>query len=236
MQKTYALFDFDGTLIRGDSIILLCLYARRKGLYGRREAAALLWTALLYGLRVCPALEAKERALSFLKGKNAEQIAALALDFYNSVLAPRLRPQALEAINRHRAAGHEVLLVSASSMFYLKLLKDRLGFTDIIGTRLDVDETGIFAGRVCGDNCRGLQKPLRLAEYLAARGDTLDYETSAAYGDSYGDLPMLRLCGRKVAVNPRPRLWRALRRLDGAVRVRWREPEPAGRPEARATA
>jgi phosphoserine phosphatase len=84
---------------------------------------------------------------------------------------------------------------------------------------------------VCGDNCRGLQKPLRLAEYLAAKGDRLDYETSFAYGDSTGDLPMLRLCAHKVAVNPKPRLWRKLKKLPGATRVRWLEPQTrAGEP------
>jgi HAD superfamily hydrolase (TIGR01490 family) len=224
MQKTYALFDFDGTLIRGDSIILLCLYAYRKGYMSRRYAAKALHTALLYGLRLCPPVRAKERVLSFLVGMTDAQLSTIAEDFCQTVLVPRLRPQGLETIRTHRAAGHEVLLVSASSIFYLKRLQARLGVDDIIGTRLDVDETGVFAGQVCGENCRGLQKPLRLAEYLAAKGDRLDYDSSFAYGDSYSDLPMLRLCAHKVAINPKARLWRALRKLDGATHVQWREP------------
>ncbi len=224
MRKTYALFDFDGTLIRGDSIILLCLYARRKGLMSARGAAAVAWTALLYGLRLCPPRTSKERALSFLRGRSAAEVGDIARDFVETVLVPRLRPEGLEAIRRHRAEGHEVLLVSASSIFYLKLLKDTLGVTDIIATKLDATENGVFEGRVCGENCRGVEKGLRLAEYLAATDGELDYESSVAYGDSCGDLPMLRLCGHKVAVNPKPRLWRALRGMDGATRVRWREP------------
>ncbi|MCE5343512.1 MAG: HAD-IB family hydrolase [Eubacteriales bacterium] len=224
MQKTYALFDFDGTLIRGNSIILLCLYAYRKGYISKHDAAQTLWTAFLYGLHLCPAVRAKERSLSFLVGKTAAQVDVIAEDFCQTVLAPRLRPQGLEAIRTHRAAGHEVLLISASSAFYLHRMQARLGVNDMIATHLDVDETGLFAGRVCGENCRGLQKPLRLAEYLAAKGDRLDYDTSFAYGDSYSDLPMLRLCAHKVAVNPKARLWRALRKLEGATRVRWREP------------
>ncbi len=225
MQKTYALFDFDGTLIRGDSILLLCLYARRKGLVSWCGMLGNLRTAFLYGLRLCPAVRAKERALSFLWGKTAAEVDAIAEDFCQAVLVPRLRPQGLSAIQSHRTAGHEVLLVSASSTFYLKHLQKRLNVNDVIATRLDVDADGVFAGRVCGDNCRGLQKPLRLAEYLAAKGDRLDYDTSFAYGDSAGDLPMLRLCAHKVAVNPKPRLWRKLKKLPGATRVRWREPQ-----------
>ena len=63
-----------------------------------------------------------------------------------------------------------------------------------------------------------------LAEYLAAKGDRLEYETSIAYGDSYGDLAMLRLCGQRVAVNPKRRLWHALHHDEGSRRVHWREP------------
>lgn len=227
MLKTYALFDFDGTLIRGDSILLLVMYARRKGLLTPAQLRSALWAAVRYGLRLTPAVRAKECALSFLAGRSAEEVETIVQAFYRDVLEPRLRPQGMEAIAHHRDTGHEVLLISASSTFYLEPLRARLGLTDIIGTRLDFDPSGTFTGRICGDNCRGVQKPLRLAEYLAAKGDRLDYDTSTAYGDSYGDLPMLHLCAHKVAVNPKHRLWRALQGVDGATRVQWAEPVEA---------
>ena len=224
MRKTFALFDFDGTLIRGDSILLLLRYARRKKLLRASAMPGILWAGVRYGLKLCSAVQSKERALAFLAGKNAVDVDALVGDFYRDVLEPRLRPQGMEAIARHRAEGHEVLLISASSSFYLEPLRAKLGLTDIIGTRFDRDASGTFTGRVCGDNCRGVQKALRLAEYLAAKGERLDYDTSTAYGDSYGDLPMLRQCAHKVAVNPKRKLWKALRGLDGVTRVTWAEP------------
>ncbi len=224
MQKTYALFDFDGTIIKGDSIILLVRYAWQKKLLGLRGIARIAWATVLYGLKLCTPVHAKERTLAFLTGKTNAEVTAIATDFVKTVLLPRLRPEAMAELKRHRDAGHEILLVSASSTFYLKHLRQALGYTGLIATRMDVDETGVFSGYVSGDNCRGVQKPLRLAEYLAAKGDRLDYRTSSAYGDTYGDLPMLRLCAHKYAVNPRRRLWRALRPLDGATRIHWREP------------
>ncbi|HNW85582.1 MAG TPA: HAD family hydrolase [Candidatus Limiplasma sp.] len=224
MSKTYALFDFDGTLIRGDSILLLVRYARRRNLLSASELPGILWAGVLYGLRLRTAVQSKERALSFLTGRSAAEVETLANEFFRDVLQPRLRPQGMEQIARHREQGHDVLLISASSTFYLEPLRAILGLTDIIGTRFDTDAMGTFTGRVCGDNCRGVQKALRLAEYLAAKGERLDYDTSTAYGDSYGDLPMLRLCAHKVGVNPKPRLWRALRTLDGAERVAWADP------------
>ena len=229
MQKTYALFDFDGTLIRGDSILRFALYVFRRGLIGTREWLAILGTGILYGLRLRTAVQAKERVMRFLAGKSAQEVVAVADAFCRSELIPRLRPQGLAEIASHRAKGHVVLLVSASSTFYLDRLAQTLGVDDIIGTRFDITPEGVFTGRVCGDNCRGVQKPLRLAEYLAAKGDRLDYDTSYAYGDSAGDLSMLRLCANPVAVNPRRRLWRALRNQPGARRVQWNEPVPGMR-------
>lgn len=225
MQHTYALFDFDGTLIRGDSILLLCVYARRKKLASVTQTLATLWAALRYGLKLLPPERAKERALRFLAGRPKAEVDAIVADFYRAALAPRLRPEGIEAVRAHVAAGHRTLLVSASSAFYLEPVKAALGFDDVIATRWDADATGALTGHVCGDNCRGVQKALRLAEYLAAKGDRLDFETSTAYGDSYGDLPMLRLCRHRVAVNPKRKLLRALRGDADATRVCWREPE-----------
>lgn len=232
MLKTYALFDFDGTLIRGDSILLLVAYARRRRLMTPRQLRRALYSGVLYGLRLRAAVPAKEQALAFLAGRSAAELAAIVTAFFHDVLEPRLRPEAMDAIARHRAAGHEVLLVSASAAFYLEPLRQKLGLTDIVATRMDLDAEGRLTGRVCGDNCRGVQKALRLAEYLAAKGDRLDFETSFAYGDSYGDLPMLRLTAHPVAVNPKRKLWRALRGVPGVTRVHWAEPgqTPLGAP------
>lgn len=233
MYHTYALFDFDGTLIRGDSIILLCAYARRKRLVSTRYMLTALWAALRYGLGLLPPERAKERALRFLAGRPKVEVDGIALDFYRTVLAPRLRPEGVDAVRRHLTAGHRTLLISASSSFYLAPVREALGFTDVIATRWDTDAEGVLTGSVCGENCRGVQKALRLAEYLAAKGDRLDFATSVAYGDSYGDLAMLRLCGQRVAVNPKRRLWRAMRRDEGASRVRWREPDESASASAR---
>ncbi|MFR5856104.1 MAG: HAD family hydrolase [Lachnospiraceae bacterium] len=90
---------------------------------------------------------------------------------------------------------------------------------------MNVDDRERYTGDICGDNCRGVQKPLRLAEYLAARGDRLDYDTSSSYGDSASDLNMLELCARQVGVNPKPKLRKALEGRKNAELVHWAPPE-----------
>lgn len=220
MQKPYALFDFDGTLIRGDSIVRFVRYAHARGLTGAGGLArAALWAAA-YGLHLTTAERAKRESLSFLAGREQGGVEALGRTFCREELLPRLYPQGVEELRRRHAEGAEVLLVTASPSFYLEALKEELPIQRIIGTRMHV-ENGVYTGLIAGENCRGVQKPLRLAEDLAARGDMVDYASSWAYGDSAGDAPMLALCGHKVGVNPRRRLVKRMKGADGFSVVYW---------------
>lgn len=221
MHKTYALFDFDGTLRRGDSIVSLCLYAHQRGLCPGRVLAGGIASAMGYGVHLVSPEKAKAAAMSWIVGRSQTELDALARDFCREVLAPQLYAEGVKALKAEKERGATVLFITASPSFYLLPLKELLGIDDIIGTRMALDDGACYTGEICGDNCKGLQKPLRLAEYLAAIGDRLDYDTSAAYGDSHSDLPMLELCARKYAVNPKPALARALKDVPGVTTLSW---------------
>ena len=222
MQKTFALFDFDGTLCPGDSLIPFCLYAFR---HGRCSLPRLLLGGLAgigYGLRLVSAKQSKQVALGFLKGMTVAEADALAQSFCREKLLPRLYPQGVQAVKNHHNAKERALLVSASPELYLKFLREKLPLDGIVATRLHVDETGRYTGQIAGENCRGVEKPLRLAEYLASRGEEIDYASSCAYGDSAGDAPMMELCARKMAINPNRKLMKRLCHSDGVTVLRWR--------------
>lgn len=221
MQKSYALFDFDGTLLKGDSIVRFCTFAWKKKLCPTRTLLHGGVMAIAYALKLATAERSKEACLHFLVGKSEKEIAKLSLAFCRQILAPRLYSQGKDEIAMHKAAGREVLLITASPSFYLEPMKKILGISDIIGTRMDIDMDGRHTGLICGENCRGLQKPLRLAEYLAAKGDRLHYEDSYAYGDTSGDIPMMMLCANHVAVNPRRKLRASLGEFPNIKTVRW---------------
>jgi HAD superfamily hydrolase (TIGR01490 family) len=223
MQTTCALFDFDGTLIRGDSILLFMRYAWRKRLCTTFDVVRFAVAGGLYSVRLLSPKRAKALALHFLKGMAHDTYAAAAEDFCKNVLVPRLYPQGIETIKRHREAGDTVLLVSASPTFYLAPLKQILGFTDVLGTEFETDEAGRFTGEIVGLNNRGAEKPIRLKNYLAASGAELDFQTSSAYGDSAHDLPMLSMCANIYAVNPNGKLKKKLHTLDGVTVLNWKE-------------
>ena len=221
MQKTYAFFDFDGTLIKGDSIIRFCFWARKKGLcsaFGLLRAGVL---GALYMGKIITAEQSKAGSLSFLKGKTKAEVDAIAREFCDTVLIPNLYPEGVKRIEEHLQNGDEVWLVSASTAFYLEPLREHLHLTNLLGTRMHVDENGIFTGLIDGHNCRGVEKTLRIAEVLAATDCMVDYATSHGYGDTAGDIPMLMLCEHKHAVNPRQKLTRGLEGADGVITERW---------------
>ena len=220
MLRGYALIDFDGTLLHGDSIVRFIQYAQRKGLCTRKQALAGAWAGVRYKLGLLPAHEAKQRSMAFLAGRSVEEVNRVVAAFYDEVLRPALYKDGLAEVRRLQQEGKTLLLVTASPAFYLEPLRDVLGLSAIIGTRMGTDDEGRYTG-LQGDNCKSVQKALRLAEYLAAQGDRLDYDGSVAYGDSFSDVPMLRLCKRKVLVNPKPRLWLALRHDPYATLARW---------------
>src|SRR5437016_5665528 len=82
----------------------------------------------------------------------------------------RRRPDIRARVDWHRAEGHELVLVSASPELYVAPIGRRLGFDEVLATRLEVDAAGLLTGRLVGANCRGPEKVARLRAW---RGDAL---------------------------------------------------------------
>ena len=93
----------------------------------------------------------------------------------------------------HKGAGHCCVIVSASPDVYLERVAAQLGFDGLICTELQV-VSGTITGEMQTPNCHGEQKVLRLKSWLAERfGTGLDGVELYAYGDTSGDLPLLRV-------------------------------------------
>ncbi len=219
IRKGLALFDLDGTVTKGDSILPMIRYAVKTGFASPLCLPGLTLSFTAYALKMKDDTRAKEAALSFLTGKTTAQVAAFADAFCRDVLIKRIFPDARREMENRRAEGLGILAVTASPDFYLMPLMKELPLNAIIGTRADVSPEGIYTGRISGRNCRFLEKPLRIAEYLAAAGIELDTESSYSYGNSGHDWPMMTLAGHPVAVNAKKSL---LRRCGTSKRVIWK--------------
>lgn len=201
VQASFALFDFDKTLCRGDSVLPYLLYCIRKG---HAPKGQIFRAAAGYvKQRIKPSLVtvAKMEALSFITGKTEKEMDDIARGFFREVQQKKFFKDGLEELKRLRKEGKKILVVSASASVYMRVLPEFLPVDAVLSTVCAVDEDGRYNGLI-GENCKGLQKPLRIAEYLAANHMTLDYATSCAYGDSASDAPMLSLTAQPVMVNP----------------------------------
>ncbi len=219
IRQGFALFDLDGTVAKGDSILPMIRYAIKTKFTTKTRLFSIALAFLGYSLRLINDTKAKEMAIAFLRGKTQEQVRDFAENFCRDVLIKHVFPGAREEVKARRDEGLCVLLVTASPDFYLQPLIRELDLDGIIGTRADISKDGIYTGRISGLNCRNLQKPLRIAEYLAARGYELDTENSYAYGDSGHDWPMMSLTKHPVAVNAKKSL---LTRCGDCRRVAWK--------------
>ena len=199
MTKSLAIFDFDGTMISGDSIIRYTAYAMRRGYEPWRNIIPRLWQGLKAVCGLMSATEGKSRALSFLARMSREEQNEFNRAFCRDILMPRIFPKAMERMEAHRREGLRILLVSASPDAYISHLKDFLPVDAIIASPTDE------RGRV-SSSTRGEEKARRVREWAAAQDTQIDWAGSFSYGNSANDLPVMRLTGHPVCVNPSRRM------------------------------
>jgi phosphatidylglycerophosphatase C len=186
-----AAFDFDGTLTEGGSVFgFLATVAGPRTVLSATLALAprLAYAALTAGT---VADRTKERLFErVLAGIPVEHVNEVGTRFGQEHLARRGRSDVRERFEWHRRRGDQVVIVSASPEVYVRAAGDRLGADGVIATGLEVSADGILTGRYEGSNCRGDEKLRRLRLWIDECG--APPERLWAYGDSRGDLTMLR--------------------------------------------
>ena len=218
-----ALFDFDDTLARGDSILPYLLYCIRRGAAPKRQLLRAACGYLRFLIQPSGASGAKERTLSFIRGKTVVEMDALARDFFRDVYIRHFFQEGMQELWRLREEGYRILVVSASADVYMRVLPEFLPVDAVLATVCEVDGEGRYTGRV-GINCKGEEKPRRIAAWLNAQGLTLDSAASCAYGDSPSDAPMLLMTAAPNLIDPKKKL---LRRLPQARVLHWHTEDKA---------
>ncbi len=129
--------------------------------------------------------------------------------FMHECIAPHLLPEALALIAEHRAAGHQVVIVTATNEFVTRPIAQALGVSELIAVNLARDAIGWFTPHVEGTPSFQGGKVTRVHEWLAAQDlRWSDVEESWFYSDSPNDLPLLELVTHPVATNPSAELRR----------------------------
>ena len=191
-KRALALFDLDGTLTWRDTLSdLLCQHF---GL-GRCLAAGVRLSPWLLGVPagLVHRDTAKVHVLRhFFGGMPEADFVALGQHYALNCLDRLLRPQARQALDAHRRAGHRVIVVSASVSDWIRPWTESLGI-ELIASEL-ARRDGRITGELAGPNCRGPEKVRRINAVL----DPAAYQPVHAYGDSRGDREMLALADHPV--------------------------------------
>lgn len=200
-----AVYDMDKTITSRPSwMAWLLFYARHEAPWRLLLLPAVLGPLLLYVVGALGRKGLKEQMQGLLMGKRVplETVARRAEEFAASFGARMERPAALEQIGRDRAAGHRLVMATASCRFYAEALAKRWGFDDVVATR-NVIHDGWLTNRIEGQNCYGMPK---LAMILGQLNEVT--APTAFYSDHESDAPGLLWADRPVAVSPSKELRR----------------------------
>lgn len=188
-DRPVAFFDFDGTLTTGDTLLpFLKLVVGPSAYY--RKLALISPVLSAYAIKLLPNNTAKEMVLKhYLAGYTLDRLEDYGRMFGERMLPAMLHPVGVERLKWHKSQGHDCVIVSASLNVYLDLWAKEQGFVDSLTSQLYRDEMGKITGRLASGNCYGEEKCKRIQRWLGGRQPSTTY----AYGNTAGDLPMLRL-------------------------------------------
>lgn len=202
-QKIGAFFDIDNTIMRGASI-----YHLARGLFARKilSATDLANFAFAQGKfltigseNLADMARITEDALAFVTGRTSEEVTGLSEEIYDEIMADKVWPGTVQLAHTHRAAGHQVWLVSAAPIELASIIATRLGLSGAVATVSEI-ENGVYTGRLKNPPMHGEQKALAVADLAREHG--LDLDHSFAYSDSSNDIPLLNSVGNPTAINP----------------------------------
>jgi HAD superfamily hydrolase (TIGR01490 family) len=199
-----AIFDLDNTLLGGDSDYLWGQFLVERGIVDRehyeRENERFYRDYQAGRLDIGVFLRF---ALKPLAAHPMPVLHAWREDFLREKIDPVILAPARALVQRHRAAGDLLLLVTATNAFVTTPIAERFGIPYLIATDPELVE-GRYTGEVAGTPAFREGKVRRLEAWLAQTGHGL--EGSTFYSDSHNDIPLMDRVDHPVAVDPDPQL------------------------------
>ena len=217
-QRAAAYFDLDKTILATSSTWALGSPMRRSGLISSRALAHGLIAQLPYllvGAGTRHSTSLMERLALMSTGISRRDLVDVVEGALTTVIEPAVYAEALDLIEAHHRAGHDVVVVSASISEMVTPIARLVGADRAIATHMEVGEDGLFTGRIARSMLHS-EKVVALREDAAAHG--IDLSRCWSYSDSISDEPMLSAVGHPVAVNPDRDLRRMAQERDWPVR------------------
>ncbi|MFE7650808.1 HAD-IB family hydrolase [Streptomyces phaeoluteigriseus] len=214
-----AFFDLDNTVMQGAALFHFGRGLHKRKFFETRDLARFAWQQAWFRLAGVEdpehMQEARDSALSIVKGHRVSELQSIGEEIYDEYMAERIWPGTRALAEAHLEAGQRVWLVTAAPVEIAQVIARRLGLTGALGTVAESVD-GIYTGKLVGEPLHGPAKAEAVRALAAAEG--LDLSRCAAYSDSHNDIPMLSLVGHPYAINPDAKLRRHARELDWRLR------------------
>lgn len=189
-KRALVLSDIDGTLVDGSLVLEHAVYLHENGEIDLGDIPE-RWMADQKNEHIIT--ELAEAYRSAIIGRNLRELKVR--EYMEHVMERGNFYTSLERLQRHKAAGHEVVLVSGSPTFLVGEFAKRFGFTGV-GTKYHMDRTRRLNGRIT---------KMFHAEAKKAVVEKIDpsrYDLVVAYGDTASDKPLLDVADHAVLVAP----------------------------------
>ncbi|EPL9572008.1 HAD family hydrolase [Providencia rettgeri] len=207
MQNQLAIFDLDDTLIQGDSSVLWTQYLWDKQIISDPqfvEADKAMMAQYNAGTLDMPTyLRFNLQTLANIK---TEQVDIWLDDFVQSVILPRIYPEAIQTIARYRAKGIPIIVISATVSFIVKKIAAKLNADVAMGIDIK-QQNGCYTTEIDGIPTFKEGKVKRLIDWVRLQPITDAYVYF--YTDSANDLPMCQFADETFIVNGDSRLLQA---------------------------
>lgn len=199
-----AIFDLDNTLIGDDSDYLWGQFLVDQGVVDKahyERANEKFYDDYKQG--TLDIVEFLGFSLRPLAENLPEQLYLWREQFVRDIITPLLLKPAQQLIDRHRAQGDTLLVITATNRFVTEPIVHLYGITNLLATTPEF-VNGRYTGGFVDIPCFQDGKVKLLEAWL--KNSTESLQGSWFYSDSHNDLPLLRLVDRPVAVDPDEKL------------------------------
>jgi HAD superfamily hydrolase (TIGR01490 family) len=201
---TLAIFDLDNTLIADDSDYLWGQFLVDNGIVDKttyEKMNAKFYEDYKDG--TLDIMEFLDFSLKPLSEHSLEQLQQWRDQFIAEIITPILLKPAQALVDKHRAQGHTLLVITATNRFITTPIVALYGIDNLIATTPELINDR-YTGKIVDVPCFQGGKVTLLNDWLVKTGESLD--GSFFYSDSHNDLPLLQLVENPVAVNPDEKL------------------------------
>jgi len=126
--------------------------------------------------------------------------------FMREIIQPVIRPEALALLEKHRATGEQLLIITATNEFVTRPIAQAFGVDELIAVELVRNANHWYSGEIKGVPSLREGKVERLQQWLHQRGLDWNKVETTFYSDSSNDIPLLQRVNHPVATNPDAKL------------------------------